>query len=134
MKTDWTHLEPYRVTKDDFFATNPGQLRGLFRIPNRADLNTSWHFVVIASSDSALTGWEHVSAHARRIGGRGKPSDMRTPSWDEMSYIKSLFWHDSETVMQLHVPASEHINTHPHVLHLWKPSAETIPTPPSFLV
>jgi hypothetical protein len=32
--------------------------------------------------------------------------------------------------MQVHVPASEHINIHPYTLHLWRPLLLEIPRPP----
>lgn len=73
---------------------------------------------------SAGEGWEHVSV-ARTD---------RCPIWDEMDRIKRLFFKDDETVMQLHVPATEHINCHPHCLHLWRPIYGKIPRPPSWMV
>ncbi len=51
-----------------------------------------------------------------------------------MAQIKDLFWGDSETVMQLHVPAADHVNDHPYCLHLWKPINQDIPRPPSYTV
>jgi hypothetical protein len=36
--------------------------------------------------------------------------------------------------MQLHVPLVDHINTHPNVLHLWRPRDAEIPLPPSDFV
>lgn len=72
-------------------------------------------------------GWEHVSvSRADRI-----------PTWTEMEKIASMFFAPHETAMQLHVPAPEHINCHPHCLHWWRPvSAEagTIPKPPRWMV
>jgi hypothetical protein len=38
-----------------------------------------------------------------------------------MDAIKRLFFHDTETVMQLHVARTSHINLHPFCLHLWRP-------------
>ena len=69
-------------------------------------------------------GWEHVSVS--RVN--------RCPNWIEMCHIKSLFFEDYETVMQLHVPTSEHINHHPNCLHLWRPTFQEIPRPPGFMV
>lgn len=54
----------------------------------------------------------------------------RCPTWEEMAWVKSLWWRDDETVIQYHVPVSEHINCHPYCLHLWKPVGVTLPMPP----
>ena len=72
-------------------------------------------------------GWEHVSVHVQD--GR----KMHTPTWGEMSYVKEIFW-DAEDVIQYHPRKSEYVNNHPHTLHLWPPTNQTIPTPPSILV
>lgn len=77
--------------------------------------------VVLASSDF---GWEHVSVSRKN----------RCPNWAEMSFVKGLFFRDDETVMQLHVPSSDHINDHPNCLHLWRPTHQEIPRPPSWMV
>jgi hypothetical protein len=41
-----------------------------------------------------------------------------------MAFVKRLFFRDDETAMQLHVPASDHVNQHPYCLHLWRPQAD----------
>lgn len=64
-------------------------------------------------------GWDHVSVSLPN----------RCPIWDEMCHIKDLFWGPEELVMQLHVPASEHINCHPYCLHMWRPQKGSIPIP-----
>lgn len=73
---------------------------------------------------SAGGGWEHVSVSV---------TDS-LPSWTELDYIKRMFFRDDETVMQLHVPVSEHINCHPNCLHLWRPTDAEIPRPPGSMV
>lgn len=73
-------------------------------------------------------GWEHVSVHAYE----GKKT--RTPTWDEMCHVKNLFWDAEDVVMQLHPRRSEYVNNHQHVLHLWRPTEQAIPEPPSILV
>ena len=55
-------------------------------------------------------GWEHVSV--------SRPD--RCPTWEEMCFIKSLFWDSEDRVVQFHPPESEYINDHPYVLHLWR--------------
>jgi len=58
----------------------------------------------------------------------------RCPRWDEMCFVKDLFWDAEETVMQLHPPKSMWINNHPFCLHLFRPLNETIPLPPPISV
>ncbi len=64
--------------------------------------------------------WDHVSVSL----------EDRTPTWDEMCHVKSLFFDDEETVVQFHPPKSVYVNNHPHVLHLWRPTETVIPLPP----
>lgn len=80
-------------------------------------------FLVIAS-DELL--WDHVSISVL--------GQQRTPSWEEMSFIKDLFWKDTETVVQLHVPREQHVNSSPYTLHLWRPQFSEIPLPPPIFV
>lgn len=76
---------------------------------------------VVASTGG---GWDHVSV--------SRPT--RCPHWSEMEYVKRLFFCDDETAMQLHVPLSQHVNHHPHCLHLWRPQHQDIPCPPAWMV
>ena len=106
--------EHYRLTHlSDMSDGN----NGAFRVagPQARDL------YVIASDG---LGWEHVSVSARK----------RCPTWEEMCFIKSLFWDDEDVVMQLHPKRSEYVNQHPFCLHLWKPTEAVIPTPNPILV
>jgi hypothetical protein len=69
-------------------------------------------------------GWDHVSVSL---------SD-RTPTWEEMEFVKTLFFRPDEAAMQLHVPAADHVNNHPFCLHIWRPQKAEIPRPPAILV
>jgi hypothetical protein len=69
-------------------------------------------------------GWDHVSVSL----------ENRIPTWEEMEYIKRMFFKDDETAMQLHMPPSNHINCHPNVLHIWRPHNIPIPRPPISMV
>ena len=90
---------------------------GAFMVPNGNGQNLR----VIAASGM---GWDHVSVSLQD----------RCPTWDEMELVKRLFFKPTETAMQLHVPPSEHVNVHPHCLHLWRPLRGEIPRPPSIMV
>ena len=125
MKTDATHLNPYRNRTHPQFKTEDSDgMTGFFVIP----LDPRNFALVIASPGNEEIPWEHVSA---RIGEKhNKKLRERIPTWDEMCQIKDLFWNEDEAVMQLHVPESEFIRIHPFVLHLWKPIHQEIPRPP----
>lgn len=71
-----------------------------------------------------LPKWEHVSVSLPN----------RCPTWDEMCFIKDMFFEPEEAVMQLHPRQSEYVNCHPHTLHLWRPVDVAIPEPPAIYV
>lgn len=91
---------------------------GVFAIPSPID---GGELYIIASAGA---GWDHVSVSRKN----------RCPNWPEMSRVKAFFFHDHETVMQLHVPSSDHVNDHPNCLHLWRPHNVEIPRPPKWTV
>ncbi len=69
-------------------------------------------------------GWEHVSVALPK----------RTPTWEEMCFIKDIFWEKEQTVVQFHPKESEYVNNHPYVLHLWKKSGEAFALPPKQMI
>ena len=111
-------LDSYRVSSMRSHGWNGDDTCGAFCLPSPIDgqpLN-----IIASSSD----GWDHVSVSRSN----------RCPNWPEMDFIRRRFFHDEETVMQLHPPVSEHINVHPYCLHLWRPQHGVIPRPPSLMV
>lgn len=80
------------------------------------------HYLLIVSDGG---GWDHVSV---QIVERGKT--RRLPTWDEMTWIKELFFDPEETVIQYHPPRGRYVNVNPWVLHLWRPQRAEIPVPP----
>jgi hypothetical protein len=113
-------LEKYRVRNGEY-SSDTGDTFGAFHIPY---LSRNYYLRVIANDAEGEFTWEHVSISLPN----------RCPNWEEMCYIKSLFWDDEETVMQLHPPKSQWINNHPYCLHLWRPTREEIPLPPPIAV
>jgi hypothetical protein len=91
---------------------------GWFYIPAEKEKNA---LIIVASNGE---GWEHVSVSMK----------YRCPTWEEMCKIKELFWDDEDVVIQYHPSKKDYINNHPFCLHLWRPTAQNIPTPPSILV
>lgn len=118
-------LEACRVTVEPTMYSSPSDGHcGLFQIAFKGAV-----FNVISSDgrgwkESGLGGmpWEHVSVTLQR--------HQRCPTWEEMSYIKSLFFDDEETVIQFHPPKSLYKNLHNYCLHLWRPKEIDIPLPP----
>lgn len=78
----------------------------------------------IIASDGG--GWDHVSVTPRH--------KKRCPTWEEMTFVKDLFFDAEEVVYQLHPARSQYINNHDYVLHLWRPQQDPIPTPPGWMV
>jgi hypothetical protein len=96
---------------------------GAFLIPREGkSANTAYYFAVASNG----LNWEHVSVHI--------PGVSQCPSWEEMCYIKSLFWEDEDCVVQYHPPKSMYVNNHEHTLHLWRPTAQPLPVPDTILV
>lgn len=120
--------EQYRLSplKDKLLGTTPDDgNNGTFIMPHyRIDS----YLIQCIISDGM--GWEHVSVTIRH---KNKlPS--RCPTWEEMCFVKNLFWNEDETVMQLHPPRKDHVNMHPYCLHLWKPTNAVIPLPLKIMV
>lgn len=112
--------EKYRVTSGYFASDFSDGRNGLFLLPP-PDKNSNLTLRVIATDEG---GWEHVSVSLPK----------RCPNWSEMCHIKSIFWDDDDTVMQLHPPRSEWVNNHQYCLHLWRPIDADIPLPQSIFV
>lgn len=74
-------------------------------------------------------GWEHVSVQMQ-----GRMRLKRCPYWEEMCFIKDLFWDEEDTVVQIHPPKSEYVNIHPYVLHLWRPKDTNLELPDNMMV
>ena len=74
------------------------------------------------ASDGA--GWEHVSVSLHD----------RCPTWEEMCFVKGVFWDDEDTVLQFHPKRSSYVNVHNFCLHLWRQTDKEIDLPPSILV
>lgn len=99
--------------KSDDRSGNNGAF--LIQVPNGPQLN------VVASCGA---GWEHVSVSTH----------YRTPTWDEMCFIKDIFWDSDDCVVQYHPRKADYINEHPYCLHLWRPIGKKIITPPTWMV
>lgn len=72
-------------------------------------------------------GWDHVSVSLN-------PDATECPTWDEMIYIRSLFFTDDEWPIQYGPGKRANINTHPGCLHWWRPQNEEVPRPSEWMV
>lgn len=69
-------------------------------------------------------GWDHVSVSTAQ----------RCPTWEEMSYIKELFFDPEEVAVQFHPARSNYVNCHPFCLHLWRHQTQPVLMPPLRMV
>ena len=116
------HLNEYRRP---LYGVMGDETCGNFIIPSEK----CFKYHVIASANE---GWDHVSVSL--ITGDESEQLKRCPRWDEMCFIKDLFFEDEEEVIQFHPKKSEYVNINPYVLHLWRPLGKGIPKPPTFMV
>lgn len=122
----------HRVRTGRMASDNAHGNNGAFFVPNKVGPIGIRHIPlrVIASDGSGadeadpVRYWEHVSVSLPH----------RCPTWEEMAYIKGIFWDAEDAVMQLHPPASTYVNNHPYCLHLWRPTSVAIPLPPAIAV
>lgn len=112
----------FRVRTGYMASDERAGCNGVFRVPNLLARKVGEPPLLVIASDEA--GWEHVSVSLPN----------RCPTWPEMCLIKGMFWGDEDCVVQFHPLESEYVNNHPYCLHLWRPSGQDIPTPPSLLV
>jgi hypothetical protein len=108
---DLTELDKYRIMTMDDLTPAP-RFEGRFKFGE---------LMVIAS---AANGWDHMSVCCHD----------RCPTWSEMDHMKRTFFLPGEVAYQLHVAETDHINIHPHVLHIWRPRHRLIPLPPKAMV
>lgn len=107
------------------YQSKPGDAYGSFLLPSHK--TPGRRALGIIACDGLDTGWEHVSVSVI-------VAKSQTPTWDEMCFVKDLFWEESEWVVQFHPAKADYVNHHPGVLHLWKPVAASMPTPPKICV
>lgn len=98
-------IEQYRDQNGPLGPSKPGTNWGTFNISRPSGL-----LRIISSGTDFNHNWEHISVSL---------SD-RCPTWEEMCFVKNLFWNEEETVVQFHPKKSKYVNNFPHVLHMWK--------------
>lgn len=111
-------VEKYRQRTGRMGTSERWGNNGLFIVPGLAT-----HRLLCIVSDGE--GWEHVSVSLTK--------KQRLPLWEEMCYVKDLFWEAEEVVIQYHPRASAYINF-TEALHMWRPLGVVLPEPPTSLV
>lgn len=114
--------EQYRVTQGSIFmrSTAADGNNGAFAISYKPSKVT----LFCIASDAH--GWDHVSISIME--------SKRCCTWEEMCFIKDLFWSKNECVLQYHPAEEDYVNIHPYCLHLWRPQGVTVPRPPKIMV
>lgn len=118
MKKNNTEIEKFRdIELEKMLAGCIGNgTNGIFRIPCKNVILT------VVASDGC--DYDHVSVSL----------PDRIPTWDEMCFIKNIFFEDEEIALQYHPAKSKYINEYEFCLHLWRPQKENIPMPNIFMV
>jgi hypothetical protein len=107
-------IEKYRVQSGPYNSPTGNQGHGAFLdVPYKSGKLT------IMAYNGYHDGWEHVSVSMKN----------RCPNWEEMNWIKSLFWDEEDCVIQFHPPKSKHVNNHPYCLHMWRCTNKAFPMP-----
>ena len=101
-------MRPYGDIKVMWMKYNLPQLEQLGIKQALVDLPTGVRGHVVVGWNEG--GFEHVSIELMA---------KRLPTWEEMCYIKQLFWDDEEMVVQIHPRKSQYVNL-TDALHLWR--------------
>jgi hypothetical protein len=120
MRIPFINRVEFGRVREGEYASIPGDPFGAFTLIYNGE---ALHVIANAANQES-EWWEHVSVSTQG----------RTPTWDEMCWVKDLFWLEEECVVQYHPPRSEYVNCHPNCLHLWRPTRRKIPVPKSILV
>ena len=80
-----------------------GSYAAFIKLPDSGTASVIW---------DTKNGYEHVSVSPRH--------KFRTPTWDDMCFLKDVFFDDEEEVYQIHPKKSEYVNFRENCLHLWR--------------
>ena len=85
-------------------VTNIGNARGGFiKLPDSGTASVLWD----RDGD-----YEHVSVSPMH--------KFRTPTWDDMCFLKDIFFEDEEECYQIHPAKSQYVNLMDNCLHIWR--------------
>ena len=113
MRNSFKHIDKYKIETPPNYAKlmkhKNSEFIGAYEIT--FENSSRQTFLVMASIDKYCE-WEHVSVSVLTAD--------RTPKWNEMSYIKDLFFEEDEYVIQFHPAKKDYINFIGNCLHLWR--------------
>lgn len=119
----------FRITEGPMGSDNSIGNVGAFKIPWHKGGGSCVLFVIASDGKPNIChGWEHVSVSG--CTNRGP----FIPSWDQMCYVKDLFWDEQDCVLQFHPPKADYINNNKNTLHMWRKFGSEIELPPKELV
>jgi len=119
-KTVPAAVEGGRVRAGHFASDERFGLTGMFIL----DPPDNESVLQVIASDGM--GWDHVSVSVYE--------EERCPTWEEMDWVKRLFWDDNEHVVQFHINNGLKVNNHAYCLHLWRKQGKNPHVPPPELV
>lgn len=119
MKKNNQEINRWRIRHGLYGTTNRSGNTGAFRI-----LRPGQPTLFALASDGL--GWDHVSVSVF--------DQQRCPTWEEMCYVKDLFFEPNEMCVQYHPAECDYVRCHPYVLHIWRPHEAAIPKPPTEMV
>lgn len=124
---DLRELDQYRnINFESRLGGVPEEHRGMvgvFTVPIKSS-KRPLRVIVSTAQVPGSGGWDHVSVSLPN----------RCPTWDEMDFIKRLFFAPHEVAIQLHPAESDHISNHKYCLHIWGNVEKEIPLPPPSFV
>lgn len=108
-------IEQSRVREGPMASDSSYGLNGVFMLSYNFT-----HILTVIVSDQE--GWDHIS-----VEWEGRKA---CPTWEMMSWVKRMFFEDTEWAVEFHPPVKKNISIHPYVLHLFRPQNVDIPVPP----
>jgi hypothetical protein len=112
MRPDSKKVNRFRVREGAYATDDSYGNVGAFGVMTFND-GRHIHLQVIASVGG---GWDHVSV--------SPVGPQRTPTWEEMCYVKDLFFTEDEVCVQYHPAKKDYVNHHPFTLHIWRPQTD----------
>ena len=121
MRKNPTHeVELGRITSGPYASSQYSGCQGAYLIVKPSMLK----IICSDGTDPEAEDFEHVSVS----------HPQRTPTWEEMQWIKEQFWEPHEVAYQIHPSEMDYVNCHPYCLHIWRHTKFVIPLPSSGLV
>lgn len=80
-----------------------GSYAAIIRLPDSGTASVVW---------DTNDGYEHVSVSPKH--------KFRTPTWEDMCFLKDVFFDDEEECYQIHPPKSRYVNLCKNCLHIWR--------------